>query len=164
MTCKTGSVSSFVPSTYLLTSTAFQPLYGRFSDIFGRKATLCLAMGVFMVGNLAAGFSNRIIEVIIFRGIAGAGGGGIISIAQIIMSDIVSLRDRCVHCVCHSSCANANFSLVLQRGKYQGIIGVFVALGNGIGPLIGGVLSEKVSWRVSLATKASLSFILIHIN
>lgn len=69
-----------------------------------------------------------------------------------------------MHCVCHSSCANANFSLVLQRGKYQGIIGVFVALGNGIGPLIGGVLSEKVSWRVSLATKASLSFILIHIN
>lgn len=164
MTCKTGSVSSFVPSTYLLTSTAFQPLYGRFSDIFGRKATLCLAMGVFMVGNLAAGFSNRIIEVIIFRGIAGAGGGGIISIAQIIMSDIVSLRDRCVQCVCHLFCANANFSLVLQRGKYQGIIGVFVALGNGIGPLIGGVLSEKVSWRVSLATKASHSFILIHIN
>lgn len=121
-------------------------------------------MGVFMVGNLAAGFSNRIIEVIIFRGIAGAGGGGIISIAQIIMSDIVSLRDRCVHCVCHLFCANANFALVLQRGKYQGIIGVFVALGNGIGPLIGGVLSEKVSWRVSFASKVPLTSILIHIN
>ena len=98
-----GSVSSFVPSTYLLTSTAFQPLYGRFSDIFGRKAALCLAMGVFMVGNLAAGFSTRIVEVIVFRGVAGAGGGGIISMAQIIMSDIVSLRDRCVY----HSCVNA---------------------------------------------------------
>lgn len=64
----TGSVSSFVASAYLLTSTAFQPLYGRFSDIFGRKAALCLAMGVFMIGNLAAGFSRKISEAIIFRG------------------------------------------------------------------------------------------------
>ncbi|KAL5536247.1 hypothetical protein ACEPAF_68 [Sanghuangporus sanghuang] len=121
-----GSVSSFIPSAYLLTSTAFQPLYGRFSDIFGRKAALCLSMGVFMLGNLAAGFSRKISEVIVFRGIAGAGGGGIVSMAQIVMSDVVSLRDR---------------------GKYQGIIGVVVALGYGIGPLIGGALSEKVSWR-----------------
>ncbi|THH09774.1 hypothetical protein EW145_g1785 [Phellinidium pouzarii] len=121
-----GSVALFIPSTYLLTSTAFQPLYGRFSDIFGRKAALCLAMFVFMLGNLAAGFSKKVSEVIILRGIAGAGGGGIVSMAQIVMSDVVTLRDR---------------------GKYQGIIGVVVALGYGIGPLIGGVLSEKVSWR-----------------
>ncbi|EJC99877.1 MFS general substrate transporter [Fomitiporia mediterranea MF3/22] len=121
-----GSVSSFIPSAYLLTSTAFQPLYGRFSDIFGRKVALCLAMAVFMLGNLAAGFSRKISEAIVFRGIAGAGGGGIVSMAQIIMSDVVSLRDR---------------------GKYQGIIGVVVALGYGVGPLIGGALSEKVSWR-----------------
>ncbi|KAA1475284.1 MFS general substrate transporter [Dentipellis sp. KUC8613] len=121
-----GSVASFIPSTYLLTSTAFQPLYGRFSDIFGRKTTLCMAMGVFMLGNLAAGFSRNVTELIVFRGIAGAGGGGIPSMAQIIMSDVVTLRDR---------------------GKYQGIIGVVIALGFGIGPLIGGVLSEKVSWR-----------------
>ncbi|KAL5510892.1 hypothetical protein ACEPAG_4649 [Sanghuangporus baumii] len=121
-----GSVSSFIPSAYLLTSTAFQPLYGRFSDIFGRKVALCLSMGVFMLGNLAAGFSRKISEVIVFRGIAGAGGGGIVSMAQIVMSDVVSLR---------------------ERGKYQGIIGVVVALGYGIGPLIGGALSEKVSWR-----------------
>lgn len=63
-----GSVSSFIPSTYLLTSTAFQPLYGRFSDIFGRKLTLCLAMGIFMIGNLAAGFSKKVSQVIVFRG------------------------------------------------------------------------------------------------
>ncbi|KAH8110380.1 MFS general substrate transporter [Phellopilus nigrolimitatus] len=121
-----GSVSSFIPSTYLLTSTAFQPLYGRFSDIFGRKAALLLAMAIFMLGNLVAGFSRNVSEVIVLRGIAGAGGGGIVSMAQIIMSDVVTLRDR---------------------GKYQGIIGVVVALGYGVGPLIGGVLSEKVSWR-----------------
>jgi MFS family permease len=92
-----GSVSSWVPAAYLLTSTAFQPMYGRFSDIFGRKAALCVAMGVFMVGCLASGFSRTIIELIIFRGIAGAGGGGILSMMQIVMSDVVSLRDRCAN-------------------------------------------------------------------
>ncbi|PPQ76372.1 hypothetical protein CVT26_010196 [Gymnopilus dilepis] len=123
---KAGSIVSWVPSAYLLTSTSFQPLYGRFSDIFGRKAAICVAMFVFMVGNLLAGFSRSIVQLIVFRGIAGAGGGGIISMSQIVISDIVSLRDR---------------------GKYQGIIGGVVALGYTIGPIIGGALSQKVSWR-----------------
>jgi len=121
-----GSVSSWVPSAYLVTSTAFQPLYGRFSDIFGRKATLCLAMGIFMFGSLLAGFSKSIISLIVFRGIAGAGGGGIVSVSQIIISDIITLR---------------------ERGKYQGYVGVVVATGYGIGPLIGGALAQKASWR-----------------
>lgn len=89
-----GSVISWVPASYLLTSTAFQPMYGRFSDIFGRKAALGLSMTIFMIGNLAAGFSKTIIQLIVFRGISGAGGGGIISLAQIVISDVVSLRER----------------------------------------------------------------------
>ncbi|KAI0757530.1 MFS general substrate transporter [Daedaleopsis nitida] len=121
-----GSVVSWVPSAYFLTSTAFQPLYGRFSDIFGRKAAICLAMGIFMVGSLAAGFARTIVQLIVLRGLAGAGGGGIVSMAQIIISDVVSLRDR---------------------GKYQGIIGVVVAFGFAVGPLLGGVLAEKAGWR-----------------
>ena len=70
-----GSVVSWVPSAYLLTSTSFLPLYGRFSDIFGRKAALSLGMMVFIIGNLIAGFSKTITQVIVFRGVAGAGGG-----------------------------------------------------------------------------------------
>ena len=106
-----GSVVSWVPSAYFLTSTCFQPLYGRFSDIFGRKAALTVAMTVFMMGNLLAGFSKTILQLIIFRGIGGAGGGqwilhlfnkftipgplgGIISLCQIVISDIVALRER----------------------------------------------------------------------
>ncbi|KAF8878955.1 major facilitator superfamily domain-containing protein [Infundibulicybe gibba] len=121
-----GSIVSWVPSAYLLTSTSFQPLYGRLSDIFGRKAALSAGMCIFMVGNLIAGFSGSIVQLIFFRGIAGAGGGGIVSMAQIVISDIVSLRDR---------------------GKYQGIIGGVNALGYAAGPLIGGALVQKVSWR-----------------
>jgi hypothetical protein len=63
-----GSTSAWVPSSYLLTSTGFQPLYGRFSDIFGRKLTLCLAMGIFVIGSFAAGFSRSIQELVVFRG------------------------------------------------------------------------------------------------
>ncbi|KZT03957.1 MFS general substrate transporter [Laetiporus sulphureus 93-53] len=132
-----GAVVSWVPSAYLLTSTAFQPLYGRFSDIFGRKASLCLAMSIFMLGSILAGFSRTIIQLIIFRALAGAGGGAIVSIGQIVISDVVTLR---------------------ERGKYQGIIGVVVAFGFAIGPLIGGVLAEKVSWRWCFWVTPPISF------
>ena len=91
-----GSIASWVLAAYMLTSTSFQPLYGRFSDIFGRKSALCVAMAVYILGSLAAGFSTSIIQLIVFRGFAGAGGGGIQSMTQIIVSDIVSLRDRYV--------------------------------------------------------------------
>ena len=94
-----GSISSWVPSAYMLTSTCFQPLYGRFSDIFGRKSMLCVAMVVYILGSLAAGFSTSIIQLIISRGFAGAGGGGIQNMAQIIICDIVSLRDRYFRCI-----------------------------------------------------------------
>lgn len=66
-------------------------------------------------------------------GVAGAGGGGIVTMAQVVISDVVSLRDR---------------------GKYQGIIGGVVALGYAIGPLIGGALAQKVSWRVSMSNRS----------
>ncbi|KIL63786.1 hypothetical protein M378DRAFT_106802 [Amanita muscaria Koide BX008] len=125
-TFNAGSVVSWVPAGFLLTSTVFQPIYGRFSDIFGRKGALTISMLVFIVGNFISGFSRTITQLILARAIAGAGGGGIISICQIIISDVVSLR---------------------ERGKYQGIIAVFVVVSYGIGPILGGVLSEKVSWR-----------------
>ncbi|KAM6503007.1 MFS general substrate transporter [Amanita muscaria] len=125
-TFNAGSVVSWVPAGFLLTSTVFQPLYGRFSDIFGRKGALTISMLVFIVGNFISGFSRTITQLILARAIAGAGGGGIISICQIIISDVVSLR---------------------ERGKYQGIIAGFIVVSYGIGPILGGVLSEKVSWR-----------------
>ncbi|KNZ72287.1 hypothetical protein J132_04081 [Termitomyces sp. J132] len=95
-------------------------------------------MLIFMIGNLVAGFSRTIIQLIVFRGVAGAGGGGIISMAQIVISDVVSLR---------------------ERGKYQGIIGGTVALGFAIGPVIGGALSQKASWRWCFWIDIPVSFV-----
>ncbi|KAJ7865019.1 MFS general substrate transporter [Mycena olivaceomarginata] len=133
-----GSVVSWVPSAYLLTSTCFLPLYGRFSDIFGRKSALLIAMSFFMVGNLLAGFSKTIIQVIVFRGLAGAGGGGLVSMSQIVISDIVSLR---------------------ERGKYQGIISGVIAIGYCLGPVIGGAFAQKLEWEWCFWVTIPVSFL-----
>ncbi|KAH8826375.1 MFS general substrate transporter [Flagelloscypha sp. PMI_526] len=121
-----GSVISWVPSAYLLTSTIFQPMIGRLSDIFGRKLVLCLSIAVFAIGNLVSGFMENVIALIVFRGVAGAGGGGMVSLIQIIVSDIVSLR---------------------ERGKYQGYISAVVAIGFLVGPVLGGALAQHAGWQ-----------------
>ncbi|KAF5369356.1 hypothetical protein D9758_002764 [Tetrapyrgos nigripes] len=121
-----GSIVSWVPAAYLITSTAILPLYGRFSDIFGRKAVLCSGIVLFVAGNIAAGFATSIIQVIVFRSIAGAGGGGVSSMIQIIISDVTSLR---------------------ERSQYVGLINIILTAGNCLGPVIGGALAQHVGWR-----------------
>ncbi|KAJ5641162.1 hypothetical protein N7528_000787 [Penicillium herquei] len=121
-----ASIESWVGTAYLLTSTACQPLYGRLSDIFGRKIVLLSSMGFFLIGSILSAVSTSMIMLIVFRAISGIGGGGILTSVMITVSDVVSLE---------------------KRGTYQGIIGVVVALSNSIGPLIGGLFTEKVTWR-----------------
>ncbi|KIK56164.1 hypothetical protein GYMLUDRAFT_47377 [Collybiopsis luxurians FD-317 M1] len=121
-----GSVSAWIPAAYLMTSTAFQPLYGRLSDIFGRKSAIALAMGIYVVGNLIAGFSQSVTQLIVFRAVAGIGDGGATSMVQIVISDIMSLRDR---------------------GKFIGYAAGVTAFGYTVGPIMGGALSQHVSWR-----------------
>ncbi|EKM52155.1 uncharacterized protein PHACADRAFT_262666 [Phanerochaete carnosa HHB-10118-sp] len=121
-----GSQISWVANAFFVTSTSFQLIYGRLSDIWARKSVLLVLMFIFFVGNVASSVSRTFIELLVFRAIAGVGGGGLPTIAQVIVSDVVSLR---------------------ERGKYQGILGVSVALANGIGPVIGGAFASHVTWR-----------------
>ncbi|PSR76213.1 major facilitator superfamily domain-containing protein [Coniella lustricola] len=121
-----ASISSWVGTAYLLTSTACQPLYGRLSDVFGRKAVLLGSMGFFLFGSILCAVAQSMVMLIIFRAVSGIGGGGILTSVMITTSDVVSLE---------------------KRGTYQGLLGVVVAGANSIGPLVGGVFSESVSWR-----------------
>ncbi|KAF9112700.1 hypothetical protein BGX27_002921 [Mortierella sp. AM989] len=116
----------WIGTSYLLTSTTFQPLYGKASDIFGRKSTFLFAITIFLVGSALCGAAQSMIMMIVARGIAGVGAGGIMSMVMIIITDLVSHRDR---------------------GKYQGIIGATFGLSSVIGPLLGGVFTDKASWR-----------------
>lgn len=135
-----GANASWISSAYFLTSTSFQLLYGRLSDILGRKVCLLSGLLVFFVGSLASSLAPNAISLIVFRAICGIGGGGLMSIAQIIVGDVVPLR---------------------ERGKYQGILGAVVAIANGIGPLVGGALASSGhgSWRNIFRLNLPLSFL-----
>ncbi|RAK81921.1 MDR family MFS transporter [Aspergillus fijiensis CBS 313.89] len=135
-----ADIVAWVGTAYLLTSTACQPLYGRLSDIFGRKVILLGSLGFFLFGSVLSGVSRDMIMLIVSRAIAGIGGGGIVTVVSIVVSDVVSLKDR---------------------GKYQGIIGVVVAAGTAMGPVIGGVFTEKTSWRWCFYISVPLSAVAI---
>ncbi|KAL1988615.1 hypothetical protein VTN96DRAFT_9010 [Rasamsonia emersonii] len=120
--------AAWIAGGYFVTSTSFQLLYGRLSDIWSRKVILFIGLGIFFVGSLASSLANTATQLIVFRAFTGVGGGGLMNVAQMIVSDVVPLR---------------------ERGKYQGILGSVVALANGIGPVIGGALASRSanSWR-----------------
>ncbi|KAF1796407.1 major facilitator superfamily domain-containing protein [Mucor lusitanicus] len=120
------SIVAWVATAYILTFDAFQPLFSKFSDIFGRKWILMFGIGVFLFGSVLCGASTTMIMLIVGRAIAGIGAAGIFSMVFVIFSDLVPLE---------------------QRGTYQGIINAVFALSSVCGPLIGGSLTDYVSWR-----------------
>jgi EmrB/QacA subfamily drug resistance transporter len=117
---------SWVVTAYLLTSTISVPLYGKVSDLYGRKNVFQSAIVIFLVGSVLAGLSRTMLELIMFRALQGVGGGGLIAMAQTIIGDIVSPR---------------------ERGRYQGYLGAVFAFASVIGPLLGGFFVDHLSWR-----------------
>ncbi|KAJ5734332.1 hypothetical protein N7493_003118 [Penicillium malachiteum] len=120
--------SSWISGAYFVTSTCFQLLYGKLSDIWSRKVVLFVGLGIFFFGSLAASLAQNVTQLIVFRAITGVGGGGLVTLGQMIVSDVVPLR---------------------ERGKYQGILGAVVAISYAIGPVTGGALASAShnSWR-----------------
>jgi MFS family permease len=120
---------------YFLTLTSFQPLYGKLSDIFGRKPCLLFAYSIFGLGCLFCGISKNMNQLILSRAFAGIGGGGMTTVVSILLSDAVPLR---------------------ERGTWQGYINVIYATGAAIGAPLGGILSDSIGWRVAFYGQAPL--------
>lgn len=117
---------TWIGSAFLLANSASIPSWGKISDIFGRKPMLLLANIIFMVGSLVAALSNSIGMLIAARAIQGIGGGGLIILVNIVIADLFSLR---------------------RRGAFYGVIGGVWAIASAIGPIIGGVFTQDVTWR-----------------
>ncbi|WBW74220.1 vacuolar amino acid transmembrane transporter Fnx1 [Schizosaccharomyces osmophilus] len=130
--------ASYIATSYLITNTAFQPLYGRLSDIFGRRAAIVFANITFTIGTFLCGSSRSLAGLCIARAIAGIGGGGLGTMSSIISSDIVSLR---------------------ERGTWQGITNIVWGIGGSLGGPLGGLIAQRWGWRVAFYFQIPLGII-----
>src|ERR1700722_17917059 len=117
---------SWIVAAYLLTSTATTPIYGKLSDLYGRRPLLQAAIVIFVVASALCGLAQTMPELIAARALQGLGGGGLICMAQAVIADVVSPR---------------------ERSRYQGYFGTVWALASVGGPVLGGLFVDYLSWR-----------------
>ncbi|KAH8660743.1 putative MFS drug transporter [Tricladium varicosporioides] len=117
---------SWLTTSYLVTSTAFQPLYGRFSDILGRRVCFFTATITFLFGCLGCGLAHDIVALNLMRALTGLGGGGLMTMATIINSDMIPFK---------------------ERGMYQACQNVLHGFGSICGASLGGFIADNIGWR-----------------
>jgi len=120
------SYLAWVVTSYLLAATVAAPLYGRMGDAFGRKRMLLWALGLFVAGSAACAIAPTLAILICARALQGFGGGGLMTLAQALIGEVVSPK---------------------ERGRFQGWFGANFALASTLGPVVGGILSQHIGWR-----------------
>lgn len=117
---------SWIVAGYLLTSTAATPIYGKLSDLYGRRALMQIAIALFVAASLLCGLAQSMPQLIVARALQGLGGGGLISMAQAVIGDIIAPR---------------------ERGRYQAYMSSVWAVASIGGPVLGGLFVDYLSWR-----------------
>ncbi|KAI8812113.1 major facilitator superfamily domain-containing protein [Cladochytrium replicatum] len=135
-----SNLVSFIATSYLLTTTAFQPLYGRLSDIFGRREAMLFALIVFLIGSVGCGASSSLNELIFWRAFSGIGGGGILTTSSIIMSDFVPLA---------------------QRGVWHGAGNAAFGIAGMVGAPLGGLFADTIGWRWAFYINVPLTLVTV---
>lgn len=118
---------AWVVTAYLLTATAVTPLYGKLSDIHGRRGMMLIAIGLFVIGSVACALAPSMTALVFARACQGLGGGGLMALSQTIIADIVAPR---------------------ERGRYQGYIAAVFATSSVGGPVLGGFLTQHIDWSL----------------
>jgi len=116
----------WLATAYLITNTAFQPLYGKLSDVVGRKPCLLFAYAAFGLGAFLCGVAGDMTQLIAARAVAGVGAGGMTTVVTVLLSDVVTLE---------------------ERGLWQGYVNMVFACGAGLGAPLGGVFADTLGWR-----------------
>ncbi len=116
----------WVVTVYLLTSTVTGPIYGKISDLFGRRPMMMLGISIFLAGSILSGLSQEMWQLVAARGFQGLGAGAIFPISLAVIGDLFTPR---------------------ERGKYQGLFGAVFGISALIGPFLGGFLTDNLSWH-----------------
>src|SRR5688500_18213532 len=117
---------SWVFSAYLVTSTVTVPVWGKLSDLYGRRLLYQVGIGIFLLGTLLSGFSSSMTQLIVFRAIQGLGAGALVPLGMTIIGDIFTLEER-----------------AKMQAYFSGVWG----LSSIIGPVVGGFITDQISWR-----------------
>lgn len=134
---------SWVVTAYLLAETVSTPLFGKFGDLYGRKRLFQAAIVIFVTGSALSGLAQTMMQLIAFRAVQGIGAGGLIVLAMALIADVVTPR---------------------ERGRYQGYFGAVFGAASVAGPLLGGFLTDNLSWRWAFYVNVPLGILALFVT